>query len=234
MDETTVTPSQILDNEKPAVSRMRPESRLIYRRAFMMGQVAMVDELKKSMDEKDHWQYIATHDELTGLLNRRGFMLRCDEVRLEHPDQHNLAIAAIDLDKLKFFNDKYGHPVGDEYLKFFSKFLDDHIRKNDVKARSIAGRVGGDEYYLVIDLTPREEEEIAVDPAVSRAAFEVRLRDEFDAALVAEETDPRFKISSGFSIGFAFCEEGKSTEELLKIADANMYSDKRRRGIDRG
>lgn len=88
----------------------------------------------------------ATRDPLTNLWNRRSFTLALDRVRSTD------AVALIDLDHFKRVNDSHGHSAGDELLVAFARFLSD-----SVPADAIVGRLGGEEFGLVLPLTCRDD-----------------------------------------------------------------------------
>ena len=91
--------------------------------------------------------YLASHDPLTGLINRREFESRLQQVldsaRLEGR-QH--AICYLDLDQFKIVNDTCGHVAGDELLKQLAQHLHNEIRQSDVLAR-----LGGDEFGVILE-----------------------------------------------------------------------------------
>lgn len=84
----------------------------------------------------------AVRDPLTGLLNRRAFDERLDEL---WSDGGRIAVVFFDLDHFKVVNDTYGHPVGDAVLKEFGAVLRAHVRDGDVVART-----GGEEFGVVM------------------------------------------------------------------------------------
>ena len=83
------------------------------------------------------------HDDLTILLNRKGFRRACDL----HPEPGStvLSCAMIDLDDFKAINDTLGHPVGDQALQHFAQALRGRLRREDAVAR-----LGGDEFALLL------------------------------------------------------------------------------------
>ena len=93
-------------------------------------------------------------DDLTGLLNRRGFMAR--SVQLCSPGEA-LALLALDLDFFKKVNDLHGHATGDRFLVMFAEVLRGNVRSTDVVAR-----IGGEEFGVLL---PRASAEVALETA---------------------------------------------------------------------
>lgn len=91
-------------------------------------------------------EYLAYHDPLTGLKNRRSFIEYTERSIQEAIDSgEQLALMYIDLDKFKEVNDSLGHEIGDELLKQFGKRLFEHVKEG-----SIHSRIGGDEFLILI------------------------------------------------------------------------------------
>jgi len=91
--------------------------------------------------------YQATHDPLTGLVNRREFELRLSRVvKSCREDESEHALCYIDLDQFKVVNDTCGHDAGDELLRQIAALLQDKVRKRDTIAR-----LGGDEFGLLLE-----------------------------------------------------------------------------------
>ena len=85
-------------------------------------------------------------DVLTGLLNRRGFLVLAKEISyLSHRNKENVGLLMIDIDEFKKINDKHGHPKGDEVLKAVAESLKRSVRKSD-----IVGRFGGEEFIVLL------------------------------------------------------------------------------------
>lgn len=231
MDKNVVTSSQLRETEKTIRQRLRPEARVIYDTGRKVGEAVMGEEVQKMMEDRDYWQYKATHDELTELLNRRGIEIEYRKIVAEHPDPTILAVAVIDVDRLKHFNDTFGHDAGDKYLVFFGHFLASKLhRQADVIARGIVGRTGGDEFLGTVDLSPGQRRDIRLTPELRKHNFKLWLNDAFEKATESEEW---LHGAAGFSIGMAFYEEGKSLDELKKLADEDMYAHKQTRGKSR-
>ena len=94
-------------------------------------------------------QKLAITDALTGLYNRRGFFeLGQREVERSRRFQRPLVAIMMDVDRFKFINDVYGHPVGDRVLQTVAKRCADNLRRID-----ILGRFGGDEFTILLPET---------------------------------------------------------------------------------
>ena len=88
---------------------------------------------------------IAMIDGLTGLLNRRGFLILANELSyLSQRKKENMGLFMIDIDRFKNINDTHGHPMGDKVLKAVAQSLKTYIRKSDV-----LGRFGGEEFIIL-------------------------------------------------------------------------------------
>ena len=151
-------------------------------------------------EQFEQMRFLADHDPLTNLLNRRSFVQRLDaEVARGRRYTRPLALVVFDLDELKTVNDTQGHAAGDEALKRVADALRATIRSGDN-----AFRIGGDEFAVIL---PEAEEHDA------RAAAQ-RIADELQLA-----------ASFGVAVCSADCEAGT----LLREADDAMYRMKRRR-----
>jgi two-component system cell cycle response regulator len=158
-------------------------------------------------------QMQSNHDDLTGLYNRRGFMLLADQqLKLARRNRSACLLLFLDLDGLKTINDTYGHAEGNRAIVEAADVLRDVFRQSDVLAR-----LGGDEFAgLAINASPDGE---------------ARLRDRLDEALerVNRRTDRPYQLD--FSVGMLRCESetGVSLDELLARADRSMYAQKRQK-----
>lgn len=116
---------------------------------YFEGTVADVTAAHKQAKQ---WSYEASHDSLTGLLNRRE-MERRMQAALENAkvDRSTLAIVMIDLDGFKKVNDRFGHNAGDDFLRHVASVLRDSVRAGDLIAR-----FGGDEFLVMLERTSEE------------------------------------------------------------------------------
>ncbi len=158
---------------------------------------------------------LSERDELTGLLNRRGFMQQLEfamksGVRSERRD----ALLYLDLDKFKPINDTFGHGEGDNALRAVATLLRATMRDSDV-----AGRIGGDEFAIY-----------AVDANDTDTG--ATLVERLQAAVTAHNrhaTANGRPYEIGFSIGKATVVPGDTRENLLARADEALYAIKRMR-----
>jgi diguanylate cyclase (GGDEF)-like protein len=160
--------------------------------------------------KQEKFERLVYQDFLTGLYNRRGFLLHAEEhLLIARCHQQPVTIACIDLDRLKLINDKYGHQTGDQVIINAAALFKRIFRKVD-----ILGRVGGDE-FIALMVNMDEEKSISLNDRLNQSINDWNAQQE-----------PRFQIS--FSIGLASDNaELQPLEQLVSQADANMYKDKR-------
>ncbi|MEM6386866.1 MAG: GGDEF domain-containing protein [Pseudomonadota bacterium] len=157
--------------------------------------------LKHTADSLEDMRQIAMTDGLTGLLNRRGFILALEEVEQG-------AFLAIDVDHFKYVNDRYGHAAGDEVLKEMANHLKRNVRKTDLVAR-----IGGEEFGLFLpDCDSLEVDQIGERLCRGFVVFNERL------------TAP---IKVTMSIGVAYSMMAGSIDDMIQNADRALYQAKR-------
>jgi diguanylate cyclase (GGDEF)-like protein/PAS domain S-box-containing protein len=174
---------------------------------FVSAQVSQVIERKRLEDEI---LSLSLTDELTGLYNRRGFMVLAEqEVKLAHRKKRNMLLFFGDVDKLKTINDTQGHAQGDLALKEVSIILKKIFREADIIAR-----IGGDEFVALALDASQEGEKIMADRIQS--AFEVR----------NHQGDMAFNLSLSLGIVCYNPESPCTVSELIARADEMMYLQK--------
>jgi diguanylate cyclase (GGDEF)-like protein len=163
----------------------------------------------------------ARRDELTGLLNQGAFKSDVAS-RLQTAERGGAkpGLIYIDLDEFKLINDTHGHGMGDKIIKAVAATL----RHNEADVPDFAGRLGGDEFGFLVDLTPRTDNQQAEDERLK--AIVERVRGNFAALLETEEFAELKKIGVGISIGSTIWHPGMSAQELVDAADQSMYEQK--------
>ncbi len=170
--------------------------------------IARQDEDRAAKEEQVRHQ--AYHDALTGLPNRAYFAERLAEsIALAARHGHAGALMFVDLDRFKIVNDSLGHQAGDQLLKAVSERIHACLRESD-----LLFRMGGDEFTIILPRVATPED----------AAFVARRVLEAVAMPVSVH---EHELAIGATIGIAvYPEDGRNAEELLKNADAAMYSAK--------
>lgn len=164
-----------------------------------------------SKDRADDMNRIlSTRDELTGLANRRRMneFLAVEWARSKRSDQ-SLALAMIDIDQFKLYNDHYGHQAGDECLKRVAHAIQSSVRR----AGDLAARYGGEEFLLILPDT---------DGAAAQYLAE-GVRKSVESLDLPHVHSPTGKVT--ISVGVAALTDGfyQDTESLLRAADEALY-----------
>ena len=151
--------------------------------------------------------YLAEHDALTGLSNRRCFQNELDQ-HIASAKRYNYegAVLFIDLDQFKYINDTLGHHGGDQYLKKIANCLQKLLRGTD-----ILGRLGGDEFGIILTQTTEEEIKNVCKKIISTLREEV---------IIASGLQMQTSASIGVAI---YPGHGDISDEVLAKADAAMY-----------
>ena len=179
----------------------------------LLGAVMVFRDVTSQRTLAREVSYHATHDELTGLVNRREFERRL-ALMLAHGRDHlrSLTVCYIDLDQFKIVNDTCGHIAGDELLRQFATLMRSRLRERDTLAR-----LGGDEFGILLG-------ECTLDQA-RRIADDLR---ELIAEFRFAWDDRSFRI--GASIGLVPVTGGGDLAHILRAADTACYMAKERGG----
>ncbi len=165
-------------------------------------------EILEYMNERLSDLYI--HDAMSGLYNRLGGMKLSQEL-FEKSRQRSeaLFVMYVDLDRLKYINDTFGHEMGDYAIKTVSKSLRTHFEK-----LGIASRLGGDEFLIVGRSLPREKIELVI----------AEIRDEL--AMVEKNANLEFKLQ--ISTGYVYTDvySNQKLDDYINLADTKMYEEK--------
>lgn len=183
------------------------------------GEVSSVICISKEITERknmeDRLARMAQYDVLTDLPNRALFSDRLQHaIAQARRDKTRLALMFVDLDQFKPINDGFGHQVGDLLLQAAAKRLQESVRESDT-----VGRIGGDEFVVLLPLIEAEADAL-------RVAEKIRAAVNRPFAMPGGQT---LNISS--SIGIAlYPDHGNDEIELVKHADAAMYRAKLQAG----
>ncbi|MEQ6888551.1 sensor domain-containing diguanylate cyclase [Halomonas sp. CS7] len=160
---------------------------------------------RKAMEQR--LEYLAHHDELTGLLNRRaGLGLLEEEIQRSRRYATPLCVASCDLDHFKRVNDRHGHAVGDQVLSESARMMKETMRQHDHVIR-----LGGEEFLILLPGVTQEQASQAVE----------RLRQRLAMTPVAAA-----RIHLTLSAGIAQLADGEEADALLERADRALYGAK--------
>jgi diguanylate cyclase (GGDEF)-like protein len=167
-----------------------------------------VRDLRSRKEAEAHISYLAHHDALTALLNRRSFNARLDQqiVATDINGESYIALLCLDLDRFKEANDLYGHAAGDEILQRVAWTISQLLGQDEMLAR-----LGGDEFAIMV-------------PGLVTPTAASRLADRILDALQTENENSQTGSLISTSIGIAiFPVDGNDRETLLNHADQALY-----------
>jgi len=159
-------------------------------------------------------QNLSLVDDLTGLHNRRGFLALAEQHLRIILRRGAALLIYLDLDDLKLINDTYGHFEGNRALIVTANVLRACFRQSDILAR-----LGGDEFSVLMT------------DAAHDSAQQVRKRLQQRVDFINELSSWRFRLSLSVGIADVPVVHQPSIEELLRVADANMYEEKRQKQL---
>ena len=182
----------------------------------VIGGVVLIENKAKEHRAVEKLKYMAAHDALTQLSNRRGFRHYMETlIKDEKHKSHYSLLFYLDLNRFKYINDSLGHTFGDKLLKEVALRLK-YIVPNECSLT----RLGGDEFVVVVPFVSIHRE-----PAREEAeAFALKIHNAFEEAFIIEGI--RFYINT--SIGIVLIEPGfDNLEEIVRHADIAMYEAKK-------
>lgn len=168
------------------------------------------EDLDRAHENNQQLAVLAEQDELTGLLNRRGFFAQANALQLNRREP--LLLISADMDGLKRINDAFGHAAGDSAIRAIAQLLQNAFRADDLLAR-----LGGDEFVI---LSRHHSPEI-----------EARIRERIEARINEYNQNSPHTWQLGISLGFTEipASDQLGLSERLAIADHWLYEEKRRR-----
>jgi len=186
---------------------------LVFSHTSSVDNNRLVSIIARDMTEQrvlsDRLSYLASHDSLTDLPNRKTFQDNLDAYLEEAAaTKSSAAVLFMDIDHFKHINDRSGHKAGDEVLRAVGLTLHDKVRRKDV-----VGRIGGDEFAILL----RDTDQRVAQQIASRILGGVRN--------LTVGSGPKGSLS--MSIGLAvFPEHARTSKDLMVCADMAMYEAK--------
>ena len=176
------------------------------------GEITHFVSVKRDVTERRRYEdaivHLARHDPLTDLPNRRVVEENLARLVARAGRRLSSALLLVDLDNFKEVNDRAGHAAGDEVLRAFARLVLDAVRPGD-----LVGRIGGDEFVVLLEGAGAEEARTAAERIRDRAAT-VPLPEGYDGPPV------------GASVGVALVPGHAAPGEVLATADAALYEAK--------
>jgi len=170
--------------------------------SFILVHALDITERRKAVRRLE---FLAEHDELTGLLNRRGLRRMFAEMQ---DDSGSSALVVIDLDRFKYVNDSLGHATGNTVLRRIAERLTTHVRPGDVVAR-----LGGDEFAIAF--------KGPISDAETRQLVDELIENVGSAMVLG-----RHRHYPSLSAGIAYSTTASDIEGVFLEADAAMYKAK--------
>lgn len=208
-----IAPLKMLESGAKEFTEGRLEHRITVNSNDEIASVArtlnhMASELKR---DRDILRSLSSHDQLTGLLNRKEFQ-RLLDLEIERSLRHGgeLALLMIDVDRFKSVNDNYGHPVGDSVLRNIADRIFSSLRPNDVVAR-----YGGEEFIVMLPETD----------AMGSVAISERLCAQMRESAIF--TMQNIQLTVTVSVGIAsYPADATTADEVISLADKALYAAK--------
>lgn len=176
------------------------------------------ENISEKAKEKEEMEYLAYHDFLTDIPNRRKFDLELSEAfnSFQNEGKH-FAVLMIDLDHFKQVNDQWGHDIGDMILVKVGKRLSQNIRPIDTVAR-----LGGDEFALIIrDIDDIDQLKHIGDSLLTLLAG------------ISDSLPRDLKISTSIGIAWSAFYNSRNIRSIIKDTDIALYEAKKRAGDSR-
>ncbi|MFS8606803.1 MAG: EAL domain-containing protein [Gammaproteobacteria bacterium] len=172
--------------------------------------ISVVEDISERKRAEQRIQYLASHDEMTGLPNRAMFTQLLDEaIEAARQNGTQLAVLFVDLDRFKLINDSLGHEAGDRLLREIASRFQACLRRGDLVAR-----LGGDEFVVLVENLNRPEKAAQIARKLLSAAIQ-------PVEIMGQEC--RVTASIGIAV---FPGDAQDARSLIKKADLAMYSAK--------
>jgi diguanylate cyclase (GGDEF)-like protein/putative nucleotidyltransferase with HDIG domain len=160
-------------------------------------------------EHRENLLYLANVDGLTEVYNHRFFQEKLKEtLKLSIKSNFPFSLLILDIDHFKYYNDLYGHQMGDYLLKKIGEILRRNVREGDV-----VSRYGGEEFTVILPFTSKEK--------AIKIAERIRLDIE-QTEFEGEENQPNGRVTASFGVA-SFPENARNEVELIKSADDALY-----------
>ena len=179
----------------------------------IIGTIGITRDITQRKKMEEDLQKLAHFDNLTGSCNRgHGLALVDQQLKLAHRKKQKISLVYFDIDGFKDINDTFGHKEGDRVLKEVAKLFKSTLRKVDIICR-----IGGDEFLLIFPDSSLNDVPLIIE----------RLNKNLEK--LNQTLNKPYKI--GFSIGISYYDPDhpQSIDELISIADENMYKEKNKK-----
>ncbi|WP_241768521.1 putative bifunctional diguanylate cyclase/phosphodiesterase [Mesobacillus subterraneus] len=171
------------------------------------GMYIIIRDLSEQAKSNELIRYMAFHDQLTGLFNRRALLDHLDRhVKNRGKQNSPFALLFLDIDRFKYLNDTLGHIVGDQILKQVADRLVEIKKENGTVYRQ-----GGDEFIFVLEETGR----------AAAGKFAQKILSKFNESFYFNSQEYYITPSIGISL---YPNDGRDAESLIKYADEALYS----------
>lgn len=171
--------------------------------------LVLVQDITSSILEKKKIEYERDYDLTTGLLNRRAYYNKIDEIFNKKSELKIAAFIMFDLDNLKYVNDTYGHDFGDDYIKTAANVL-----KGFRDFDGVVARLSGDEFNVFLYGFDSKDD-------IRKAIGIIRKRFDSSYCILADGSHYKIRASAGISW---YPDDSESYEMLIKYADFAMYT----------
>lgn len=183
------------------------------------GVVAVLLDITERIQSEDRLKALAINDEMTGLLNRRGYaQLVYQEWRKSCRQETDVSAIMLDIDHFKAYNDRYGHQAGDGVIRAVA----DCVRRAVRRPADLLCRYGGEEIFVLLPSTALDGARVVAE-RIAAFVRDLRLPHE------ASPTDPCLTVSMGVATARAghgqACGDA-NLESLVGEADARLYAAK--------
>ena len=172
-----------------------------------------LEDVTEKLQASDHLYFLATHDSLTKIYNRRGIVGIFNEaIKLATP-LTPMAMAYLDLDRFKLINDLYGHSAGDEVLQQVTARMTSLVSQN-----IHIGRVGGDEFVIIFSHTPIATATLICQDIANKVSQEPYIVGDkvfhLECSMGLIEVDDNFEFKDAMSIADRACRNAKNGKHL--------------------